>query len=146
MSYKKIVLHPLDDKGQPNTGINLFPDTLSSSLLQSDGVTPFIPAEQEEVEEALHNKLNKIEGNALVYATSENGVDTSLKWSEEAEANTIARRTSSGTIKVANPVEIDDAATKDYVDDEISELSGTKQDELVSGENIKTINEIPRPS
>lgn len=136
MSYKKIVLHPLDDKGQPNPGISLFPDTLSSSLLKSDGETPFVPAEKEVVEAALSNKLDKIEGGSIVYVTSENGVNTEIKWSESAEAKTIARRNASGGIIVPMvPQELSEAASKNYVDDAIDGIGAVTPEEVTEQVN-----------
>lgn len=43
---KKITLHPLNQSGQPDTNVNLFPKTLASALVKDDGTSGFDPQEK----------------------------------------------------------------------------------------------------
>lgn len=81
-------------------------------------------------------KLDKSNSTNVVYVNGSNGTPTTLSMSTTGTAWSIARYNSSGVLYTATPSENTDAANKQYVDNGLS----AKQDALVSGTNIKTIN------
>lgn len=73
------------------------------------------------IREALDGKLNVAEQSATkrVYARTDAGTDTNISYTYSAEADTIAYRSSSGTLAVETPTQPKDAANKEYVDSKI---------------------------
>lgn len=66
---------------------------------------------------AIKNSLRSSNDNQIIYATDSNGNQSNLTWSTyNPDANTVAVRTNSGTLKVATPALGLDAANKSYVD------------------------------
>ncbi len=63
------------------------------------------------------NRLSESEANR-VYVRTTNGTDTSLPYSYTAEADTIAKRSASGTLAVETPTQENDATNKKYVDNQ----------------------------
>lgn len=83
------------------------------------------------------DKRDIINSANKVYATDNNGANKNdLVYDKTATAETIAQRGTNGVLKVGTPVDNADATTKQYVDT----IASAKQDTLVSGTNIKTIN------
>lgn len=82
------------------------------------------------------NKLDKVSTANIVYATDSSGNQTTYTIASAATASTVAYRSTGGTLQVGTPTANAHATTKKYVDDNLA----TKQDTLVSGTNIKTIN------
>lgn len=72
------------------------------------------------VKDALDGKLNRLaQGeNNRVYVRTTNGEDTSLPFTYTAEADSIAKRSASGTLAVETPTQEDDATNKKYVDNQ----------------------------
>ena len=83
-----------------------------------------------------NNKRDKATGSQLVYTVNSSGNQSTLTYTSNATASTIAYRTTGGVLSVGTPTANAHATTKQYVD---NGLSG-KQATLVSGTNIKTIN------
>ena len=85
----------------------------------------------------LNNKVDKISTANIVYGVDPDGNQSSYEVSTSAVVSTIVRRTTAGQVSVAQtPTSNVHATSKKYVDDGL----GTKQDTLVSGTNIKTVN------
>ena len=101
----------------------------TTELNYVDGVTSSIQTQ-------LDNKVDKTTSKSKLYGTDSSGVQTTYDISTNATANTIAYRAGSGTLTVGTPTSNYHATTKKYVDDGLSD----KQETLVSGTNIKTIN------
>lgn len=101
----------------------------TTELNYVDGVTSSIQIQ-------LDNKVDKVSTASKIYGTNSNGAQTTYTLSSSASANTIAYRGANGILVVGTPTSNEHAATKKYVDDGLA----IKQDELVSGTNIKTIN------
>lgn len=74
----------------------------------------------------LSGKLDKITTTASVpraYTVLANGSQSILEVADTVRNNSIARRTSTGTLKAATPTANDDVATKKYVDDLIGNIN-----------------------
>lgn len=80
----------------------------------------------------LGNKLDKLTGNSSVYANNGSGVPALLAYSASATASTIAYRSTGGRLKVADPTEADDAATKGYVDTGLTGKAATSHTHGIS--------------
>lgn len=72
-----------------------------------------------------------ISSRVLYYKSSTNSWDT-MNYSTGADADSIAKRGSDGTLKVATPTLDEHATTKKYVDDKVA----SKQDTLTAGDGI----------
>lgn len=101
----------------------------TTELNYVDGVTSSIQTQ-------LDNKVAKVSSASKVYGTDSSSAQTTYNISSSATENTVAYRSTGGVLNVGTPTADTHAATKKYVDDGLSE----KQDTLVSGTNIKTIN------
>lgn len=88
----------------------------------------------------LNGKVDKTDSGNKVYATDPLGEQTTLTYGKDHYDNdAIVQRQSNGQLSVPQePVDNYDATSKDYVDSGLA----TKQDTLVSGINIKTINNL----
>lgn len=83
-----------------------------------------------------NNKLEPSSGANKIYGTSNAGEQITLNYASSASAATIPFRGTGGVLSVGTPTGATHATTKQYVDNNLA----TKQDTLVSGTNIKTIN------
>ena len=84
-----------------------------------------------------NNKVDKTTDISKVYATDSSGNQSTLSYSQSNSANSIVQRDVNGQITVnQTPTANNHAASKKYVDDGLS----NKQATLVSGTNIKTVN------
>ena len=83
------------------------------------------PKKWTDITQDISNKLNKLNNSEInrVYVRTTNGEDTSLPFTYTAEANSIAKRSASGTLAVETPTQEQDATTKKYVDQRF--LTGT---------------------
>ena len=89
--------------------------------------------------DAINGKLDKVTGTTTynqVYSKAPNGTQQVLNATPQSSGNAIILRDTNGRANIANPTADTHIANKNYVD---SAISG-KQDTLVSGTNIKTIN------
>jgi len=84
-----------------------------------------------------NNKVDKTTYISKVYVTDASGNQSTLSYSQSNSANSIAQRDVNGQVAVnQTPTANNHAASKKYVDDGLN----SKQATLVSGTNIKTIN------
>lgn len=74
---------------------------------------------EEALSEEVATKLTQITsaGNKRAYVINNDGTQASEQISAAKMASTLVERTSTGQVKANDPVEVDDAATKKYVDD-----------------------------
>lgn len=89
---------------------------------------PKHPATKDYVDTALTGKLSVVGAGAGTRVYSVDGAGNQLMIDVVqgvASANAIARRTASGTIRTATPTDNADAATKQYVDNAITGITGT---------------------
>lgn len=91
---------------------------------------------QTDLQTALNAKLDLSNLTSRVYGTDGAGNQSLWAHSQTATANAIARRAAGGVLSVGTPTATDHATTKAYVD----AADALKQDILVSGTTIKTIN------
>ena len=82
------------------------------------------------------NKVDATDTPSRIYGTNSLGVQQTYQIAGGATPSTIPYRGTGGVLSVGSPTADAHAATKRYVDDNLA----TKQDTLVSGTNIKTIN------
>lgn len=81
-------------------------------------------------------KVDKITDPNVVYATDENGDQTSIEYSDSDITGDSVVKRKNGTIRTANPEYDEDAVNLLYLEDRLA----NKQNKLESGTNIKTIN------
>ena len=89
--------------------------------------------------DAINGKLDKVTSNSTypqAYIKDTNGKQTMFSINTNAIASTIVIRDGNGNANIATPTQASHIANKRYVDNTIN----GKQDTLVSGVNIKTIN------
>lgn len=72
------------------------------------------------VDTADNKKVNKVAQSNIVYATDENGTDTTLPYDINPSIGSVVLRDSNKSIVTNEPVQLYHAATKKYVDDSIS--------------------------
>lgn len=68
------------------------------------------------------NSLEKLSTPDILYGNNSTGTLTGYSFSQSKAINTIARRTSTGTLKAQDPIENDDLVTKQYQDNLITPL------------------------
>lgn len=112
--------------------LNISTDNTLGGNSPSDDVV----SSQKAIKTALDAKLDKSSTATVVYGTNSSGNQTTYSIASSATATTVAFRGTGGVLKVGTPTANTHAATKKYVDD----IVAAKQDTLVSGTNIKTIN------
>ena len=88
---------------------------------------------------AINGKLDKVTDtstNAQIYAKSSDGVQAMVDMATKNTNNSVIFRDGKGNASIATPTQSSHIANKEYVDGAIS----GKQDTLISGTNIKTVN------
>ena len=94
-----------------------------------------------EVDSALDTKVDKLETTGTYVYTHNGTTQGQNVYTPNVVNDGIVQRDSNGEINVpTTPSDNSKATSKSYVDSEISSGLATKQDRLVSGTNIKTIN------
>lgn len=112
-------------------------DSTLGGLTPSDEKVSSQKAVKTYVDNADTKKVDKTSTASQVYVTNASGNQSTLSYSQSNSADSIAQRDADGQITVnQTPTANDHAASKKYVDDGLSD----KQAVLVSGTNIKTIN------
>lgn len=141
---KRVTLHPLKEDGSLDLQTNLYPKTFVSGIVNDDGEVVDI-ALQEEVDSALNTMARQVENIAFNLDTNISRVNDDLQHSKQETATnfeTISARISEDEETISgiedrlsahdSKFEIDEAA--------ITSLKVNKQATLISGVNIKTIN------
>lgn len=112
-------------------------DSTLGGLTPSDEKVSSQKAVKTYIDNADTKKVDKTSTASRVYVTNASGNQSTLSYSQSNSADSIAQRDADGQITVnQTPTANDHAASKKYVDDGLSD----KQAVLVSGTNIKTIN------
>lgn len=112
-------------------------DSTLGGLTPSDEKVSSQKAVKTYVDNTGAKKVDKTSTASQVYVTNASGNQSTLSYSQSNSADSIAQRDADGQITVNQiPTANDHAASKKYVDDGLSD----KQAVLVSGTNIKTIN------
>ena len=112
-------------------------DSTLGGLTPSDEKVSSQKAVKTYVDDADAKKVDKTSTASQVYVTNASGNQSTLSYSQSNSADSIAQRDADGQITVnQTPTANDHAASKKYVDDGLSD----KQAVLVSGTNIKTVN------
>lgn len=75
------------------------------------------------IQNELDTKVDKTNGNSKIYGTTNAGVQTTYDLDSSATANTIAYRSTGGTLNVGTPTANAHATTKKYVDDINSDVT-----------------------
>ena len=112
-------------------------DSTLGGLTPSDEKVSSQKAVKTYIDNADAKKVDKTSTASQVYVTNASGNQSTLSYSQSNSADSIAQRDADGQITVnQTPTANDHAASKKYIDDGLS----NKQAVLVSGTNIKTIN------
>lgn len=112
-------------------------DVTLGGLTPSDEKVSSQKAVKTYVDDADAKKVDKTSTASQVYVTNASGNQSTLSYSQSNSADSIAQRDADGQIVVnQTPTANDHAASKKYIDDGLSD----KQAVLVSGTNIKTVN------
>lgn len=85
-----------------------------------------------------HEVVASVSELSVLYATNEEGDQTTIEYSLGAESNTIAYRSASGTLSVNTPTENEHATTKLYVDTGLSNINQTVENVVKNITQIKT--------
>ena len=129
----------------PNLSLSKITDVTATAAEVNvlDGITAtttelnYVSGVTSAIQTQLDNKVTKTTSNYQLYGTNGSGVTTSYTFSSGNTASTMVYRTADSQVRVAQtPTGSTDATSKKYVDDGLS----AKQETLVSGTNIKTIN------
>lgn len=84
-------------------------------------------------------KLDKVDTPETLYGVNLNGEQENFKFSETVTSNVIVKRTSGGHLLVPEePVELDHATSKDYVDTELTKYVALETEQTITG--IKHFN------
>ena len=112
-------------------------DSTLGGLTPSDEKVSSQKAVKTYIDDADAKKVDKTSATSQVYVTNASGNQSTLSYSQSNSADSIAQRDANGQITVnQTPTANDHAASKKYIDDGLSD----KQAVLVSGTNIKTVN------
>ena len=112
-------------------------DSTLGGLTPSDEKVSSQKAVKTYIDNADTKKVDKTSTASQVYVTNASGNQSTLSYSQSNSADSIAQRDADGQITVnQTPTANDHAASKKYIDDGLS----NKQAVLVSGTNIKTVN------
>ena len=101
----------VDDANGNKQTLHITPEGIS---INNDSIVLLTDLKKE-----LEKKLNKLESSEInrVYVRKENGEDTSLPFTYQAEATSIAMRSPSGTLAVETPTQEKDATNKKYIEE-----------------------------
>lgn len=97
-------------------------DNHETRITTNEGDIDNLEEDIEEIRDILDDKVDKTSSTYQVYATNASGAQTTIQYSTDKTANSIARRIGNGRLVVGEPVNNTDATTKKYVDDQFEKV------------------------